>query len=197
MSNPTILPVPTILNAGALGLSLSLKDISKKNVFSRGVINELIPPEIQMVYKGVKHRYDSYPSDTSLRATANLLWQLLGKYGLQALNALEGGGQVQIVTSGGLLLIPYSDQVQINSVDFPSGDTSFTLDFRSYGVKNSDVYVELENQPVSALSGETFGDFTYAITFNLTSTVISFSVEGTPTPPDDDQVMIIRGFKYS
>ncbi len=197
MPNPSILSIQQILDCGALGLSFAIKDIEKRNAFNRGVINELIPEEIYLVYKSVKHRYDSYPSDPTLRATANLLWQLLGKYGLQALNSLEGGGQVQIVTGGGLLLIPFDVTFQINSVQFPSGQTSYTLNWRSYGVASNNIHIDLENDNINSLISATIGDFTYDVTFNLNSTVINFQVEGVPTAPDDNKIMTISGFKYA
>ncbi len=196
-NNPTILPIPIILQAAELGLSYAIKDISQKNAFQGGAISEDIALKIYLVYQGVKHRYDGYPSDPTLRNTANLLWRLLGKYGLQALNNLQGGGQVIINGGGGLVLIPFSVDFVINSVNFPSGSTSTTLNWRSYGVKNSDVQVVLQNQLVNPLLPETVGDFTYAVQFNSTNTIITFQQNGVPTAPNDDQIMIINGFKYA
>ncbi len=195
-NNPTILPVSTILQCGALGLSYAIKDISQKNAFQGGALNWDIPQKIYLVYKSVKHRFDGYPSDPSLRDTSNLLWRLLGVYGMRALNHLQGGGNVVINGGGGLVLIPFSEPFVIGT-SYPSAATSVTLNWRSFGTQSSNIEVVLQNATVNPLLTATAGDFTYDVTFNATTTTISFQQNGVPTAPEDGQIMLISGFKYT
>ena len=94
MAAPTILPVPTILEAYKLGGGYSLQDRATKNTLFGGMPVQTIPQKITFVGRRVQYRYDINPSDTTLRDTANTLWKLLGKYGVRAVNSLDQGGVV-------------------------------------------------------------------------------------------------------
>ncbi len=143
MANPTILTVPTILQVAPLAGGFAAKDraVSKLN---GGAIEPLLPDKIFFVWKRVQNRYDKDPTDTSLRATANTLWTLLGKYGLQALDSLgQGGGEVIIVPTGSagtvisiqgqIVELVVGDPSQANPTGAPTpndGDTTVTLNFK-------------------------------------------------------------------
>lgn len=194
---PTILSVATILECAKLAGGYAIIDRAKKRSLYGGFVSDWLPEKIFFVWKRVQNRYDKDPTDETLRDTANFLWDLIGKYGLKAQLALgQGGGSVIIVGNGQLPLIPFRIPFFINSADFPSGSTSLTLNFRSFGTESSDIEVDLQNVVVNPLLPETIGDFTYAVTFNSSTTVITFQQDSTPTAPFDDQIMIISGFKY-
>ncbi len=195
MANPTILPVATILQCAKLGLSYSVQDAKQKAAFQGGVLNMSLPRTIFMVLNSVEHRFNSYPTDPTLRATSNFLWDLLGIYGLRALKNLQGGGSVIINPGGGLVLIPFSETFVVGT-SYPSGATSVTLNWRSFGTSSDNIQVILQNAIVNPLITATAGDFTYDVTFNASITTIRFQANGVATAPDDGQILIINGFKY-
>jgi hypothetical protein len=94
MAAPTILSIPTILDCAKLAGGYAIIDREKQNNLFGGYIDSSLPEKIFFVWKRVQKRYDKDPTDTSLRDTANLLWSLIGRYGLRALTNLEAGGVV-------------------------------------------------------------------------------------------------------
>jgi hypothetical protein len=94
MAAPTIYTVLQILDAAKLAGGYAAIDRAICEQNNTSFPEPLISEKIQFVRKRVQYRYDINPNDSTLRDTANLLWSLLGKYGLRAINSLQMGGIV-------------------------------------------------------------------------------------------------------
>lgn len=58
-----------------------------------GRLNPLLPQQIYALYFVIQKIYDKDPNYDGLFPTANYLWEIMGRYGIQA-QSLSGGGNV-------------------------------------------------------------------------------------------------------
>ena len=96
---PTILTPLQILQAAELAGGYAIIDRFQSAISNVGYPDELLPEKIEFIRGRVQYRYDINPNDSTLRETSNLLWALLGKYGIRAINALQMGGVVVNATT--------------------------------------------------------------------------------------------------
>ncbi len=97
MAINTLLPNSTILQVGKIAQYLASNDIANKEGLFGGALNSNLALLIYMERTIVQWQYDKDPSDTTLRASCNYLWQLYGKYGREGLVILNGN------TGGGII----------------------------------------------------------------------------------------------
>ncbi len=182
MAAPTALTVPTILDCAKIGVGYAATDRAKKNSLLGGLINNLMPEKIYLIWKSIQPIFDVNPNDPTLKETTNYLWSLLGVYGLRALNALgQGGGEVIIIPtgSGGIVIsiagqiveLVVGDPSQANPTGAPTpndGDTIVTL---NYKVMPSSENIFYQGVPVK-LYPDT--DFWYVPIYGDTTTTYTF-----------------------
>ena len=77
--------VTTILNACPTAVVLAGNEIAKSSLYGQKLDNQL-PKKIYAVYFVVNKIYQEDANYTGLTAAANYLWELMGRYGVQALN---------------------------------------------------------------------------------------------------------------
>src|SRR4051812_16880663 len=87
------LTIPQILQIAKVCQYLTVVDISSKQVFKGGDINQRQARLINIVRKSVQNRYDLNPSDPTLIQTGNYLFSLLRNWptAQNILNAIAGG----------------------------------------------------------------------------------------------------------
>lgn len=74
---------------------LTTVDIARSGLFGGG-IDVNLPRKIYCIRKNIEWLYDLDPTNTTLIATSNYLYALLGKYGLEAQN-ISGSGSISPV----------------------------------------------------------------------------------------------------
>lgn len=78
------LTIPFIIQIKKICQYLSLNSISKNNIFKGHALDERAAKMIYVEGKSVELRYRQNPNDPSLRATANYLYSLLGRWAIEA-----------------------------------------------------------------------------------------------------------------
>jgi hypothetical protein len=73
-----------ILNIAKICQYLSVNSVSVSNIYKGKATDERIARMIWAVKEGVQYRYDQNPNDSTLIATSNYLWSLLGRFQLIA-----------------------------------------------------------------------------------------------------------------
>jgi hypothetical protein len=178
---PTILPITQILQAAKLGGGFAAIDRDKSKRLKTSFPDWYLPEKIQFLRKRVQYRYDINPNDLTLRDTANLLWSLLGKYGLKALLALSQGGTVIQFNNNNQVINVVANHVQVVigdptqavpiSTPTPSdGDTSITLPYAILPLSENITYA---GAPLSKINPSL--DNNWRPTYGSTSTMYVFS----------------------
>ena len=65
--------------------------VQKSVLFNRGRLNPILPQQIWGLYYVIQKIYDEDPNYSGLYETSQYLWEIMGRYGIQA-QALSGGG---------------------------------------------------------------------------------------------------------
>ena len=117
---PTVKTVPEILEIAKVAQYLSFNDVENKVVLRGGTLDRRLPLMITCERLFIQWKYDVDPNDTSLRGTANYLYDLLGPYAQQAELIIGDVSQPKPIISGPL------DQT-LNG----SGTASFTVSVSS------------------------------------------------------------------
>jgi len=115
----------TIISIYPVAQYLAALDIQKRGLYGGGVDIEL-PQKIRNIGLSVERVYNGNPTDTSITATANYLYALMGKYGLQAMQIPSSTGYVADITPVRQLPVPYDFIVTPTSV-IPEGGSSVIL----------------------------------------------------------------------
>lgn len=119
---PTIAEIITIY---PIAQYLAVKDIKEKGLFGGGV-PVLLPEKIYNIGKSIQRIYDDDPTDSTLTQTANYLYSLCGKYGLQAMNVAVRAGSVSPVTPTSSLPQPLDFIVSASSI-IPTNGTQLSI----------------------------------------------------------------------
>jgi hypothetical protein len=82
--------VTQILNAFPTACILAGNDVAKSSLNGKRLDNDL-PKKMYAIYFVLKKIYSINPNFTGVIAVANYLWELMGKYGVQALNYQSSG----------------------------------------------------------------------------------------------------------
>lgn len=111
--------ISEILEIARIAQYLAFNDQSKK-LFLKGNSNARLPYMITCERLSVQWQYDTDPTDSTLRGTANYLYDLLGIYGIQAEVILAAQGGVAPIVTG-----PSNQSVTLGDVaSFTIGVTS-------------------------------------------------------------------------
>lgn len=104
---------------------LATKDIQKRGLDGGGV-DVTLPQKIYNIGKSVQRIYDDDPTDTTLTQTANFLYALCGKYGLQAQVISQNAGHIAAITTTSSLPLPLDFIISGSSI-IATGETSKTF----------------------------------------------------------------------
>lgn len=115
----TIKTIPEILNIARVAQYLAFNDQANK-LFLKGGNNARLPYMITCERLSVQWQYDTDPTDTTLRGTANYLYDLLGIYGIQAEAIIAARGDSPPTVTG-----PNDVTVTVG------GTASFTISYTS------------------------------------------------------------------
>lgn len=78
---------------------LAANDARKSVLFNNfGRLNPILPQQIYALYFIIKKIYDLDPNYSGLTAACNYLWEIMGRYGIQAQGLNGGGGSVTPIT---------------------------------------------------------------------------------------------------
>ena len=114
-----------ILSNAPIASVLAGNDISKGTLFGQR-IDPLLDQKIYCEYFKIKKIYDLDPTYTGMTAACLYLWELMGKYGIQAQAYTGGGGSVAGITSGNAPL-PYNFIVDASTSFMVNGESSKTI----------------------------------------------------------------------
>ena len=117
--------IATIVSIYPVAQYLATNDINKRGLHGGGVDLQL-PEKIRNIGRAVERVYNGDPTDTTLTSTANYLFALMGKYGMQAMRIPEATGYLAIVTPNSQLPVPYDFIVSGTSV-IEEGESTVTL----------------------------------------------------------------------
>lgn len=125
--------VSEIVSIYPIAQYLAAIDINRKGLYGGGVNNEL-PEKIYNIGKSVKRIFDDDPTSATLQETANYLWTLCGKYGLQALVVAQSAGNVSPITPTSSLPLPIEFVVSASSLIATGGNSVTITAFIGYNL---------------------------------------------------------------
>lgn len=94
---------------------LATIDINKRGLYGGGVDLQL-PEKIRNIGMSVERIYNDNPTDTTLTTTANYLYALMGKYGMQAQAVTGIAGSVAGIISNVQSPLPLDFEVTVSSI---------------------------------------------------------------------------------
>ena len=95
---------------------LAANDKGKSVLFNNfGRLNPVLPQQIYALYFILKKIYDKDPDYSGLIACCNYLWEIMGRYGIQAQSLTGGGGSVPTPTPDQPLFPIYITQVDFST----------------------------------------------------------------------------------
>jgi len=100
---------------------LAANAIAKGQLFPKNKLNPLLPQQIYAAYFILNKIHTLDPAYPGLDPCAQYLWELMGKYGVQAQGITGGGGSVPSPTPSNQGLYPFV----ITSADFESDGVSY------------------------------------------------------------------------
>lgn len=104
----SLLPtIPEVISIGKATIFLMSNDYQKGALFSPRLVKKYSPVLIAYVTAALEWEYESTPSNSTLRGTANYLMWLTGRYRLEASSYTGGGGSVIPITPGGQTKFPF------------------------------------------------------------------------------------------
>lgn len=92
-----LLPIPDIIEIADVSVYLSSNDNSNGALFGARLASPISPIEIALINDALRWGLEGNPTDSTLRGTANYLYWLCGKYGLQAQYIISGSGGGTVV----------------------------------------------------------------------------------------------------
>lgn len=116
--------VAQILNLAPGAGYLAANAKVKNSIFNNGTLNPLLPQQIYALYFILIKIYQEDPVYPGLQACCDYLWEIMGRYGIQA-QGLSGGGSVTPITP---ILVPTQlDFIVDGSSPIPTGGSSINL----------------------------------------------------------------------
>jgi len=107
--------IAVILDIYPVAQYLATIDVEKRGLYGGGVDLQL-PQKIRNIGMSVKRIYDGDPTDSTLTPTANYLYALMGKYGMQA-QAVSGiSGSIAGIISNVQSPLPLDFEVTASSI---------------------------------------------------------------------------------
>jgi len=120
------MPTNTIILSNApIASVLAGNDISKGSLYGQR-IDPLLDQKIYATYFVIKKIYDLDPNYSGMTAACLYLWELMGKYGIQAQAYTGGGGSIAGITAGSAPL-PYNFIVDASTSFMIDGESSKTI----------------------------------------------------------------------
>ncbi len=107
--------IASIVSIYPVAQYLATIDIKKKGLYGGGVDLQL-PEKIRNIGMSVERIYNDDPTDTTLTSTANYLYALMGKYGMQAQAVTGIAGSVAGIISNVQSPLPLDFEVTASSI---------------------------------------------------------------------------------
>lgn len=117
--------IATIIDIYPVAQYLATNDINKRGLYGGGVDLQL-PEKIRNIGVSVERIYNDDPTDTTLTSTANYLYALCGKYGMQAQAVTGIAGSIAGIISNAQSPLPLDFEVTASSV-IADGESSKTF----------------------------------------------------------------------
>ena len=158
-----------ILSNAPIASVLAGNDISKGSLYGQR-IDPLLDQKIYATYFVIKKIYDLNPNYTGITAACLYLWELMGKYGIQAQSYTNGGGVISGITGGGLLTFE-SLAFTVGVAEMNDGDTVLIITANNY-LSNS-LSINLDGG--ADLQPNLSDQFSYTLTYTTTNITITFN----------------------
>ncbi len=140
--------VVEILNLAPAASYLAANANDKNAFFKGGILNPLLPSQIYAGWFILSKIYSKDPTFQGLEAAANYLWELMGRYGVQAQSISGSGGSVSPITP---ILTPDPIHFEVSASSLiPSGGS--TLNLSAYGYRGFGVLLVVNNLPLSTIN---------------------------------------------
>ena len=107
--------IASIVSIYPIAQYLATIDINKRGLYGGGVDLQL-PEKIRNIGMSVERIYNDDPTDTTLTSTANYLYALMGKYGMQAQAVTGIAGSVAGIISNVQSPLPLDFEVTASSI---------------------------------------------------------------------------------
>jgi len=107
--------IASIVSIYPVAQYLATIDINKRGLYGGGVDLQL-PEKIRNIGMSVERVYNDDPTDTTLTSTANYLYALMGKYGMQAQAVTGIAGSVAGIISNVQSPLPLDFEVTASSI---------------------------------------------------------------------------------
>jgi len=107
--------IASIVSIYPIAQYLATVDINKRGLYGGGVDLQL-PEKIRNIGMSVERIYNDDPTDTTLTSTANYLYALMGKYGMQAQAVTGIAGSVAGIISNVQSPLPLDFEVTASSI---------------------------------------------------------------------------------
>lgn len=107
--------IASIVSIYPVAQYLATIDIKKRGLYGGGVDLQL-PEKIRNIGMSVERVYNDDPTDTTLTSTANYLYALMGKYGMQAQAVTGIAGSVAGIISNVQSPLPLDFEVTASSI---------------------------------------------------------------------------------
>jgi hypothetical protein len=159
MSYP--LTIPQIILGGQASTYLSFNEVGENVLYGSRVVKSPDPTLIALFTDILKWRYDKYPSDETLRGTANYAIWLYGKYQIQAQGNAMGGGSV-IIGSGGYVYRVVNDTIVTQSPTYYNAAFIGGKDFGTLTLNNQELSLIRNDFSINTTTGiitNNTGDF--------------------------------------
>lgn len=127
--------VAEILNYAPTASYLAANAVDKAKLFNKNNLNPILPQQIYALYFILKEIYNRNPVYDGLVPCANYLWEIMGRYGIQAQGIFGSGGSVTPITPS-LVPDPFDFIVDGSSL-IPTGGSS--VDLSAYGYIGFDI----------------------------------------------------------
>src|SRR5690606_2661102 len=94
---PTQKTIPEILQIQKISQYLAANDIGVETAMYGGTLDQRLALMIMCEGLSVQWKYETNPAKDTIRGTANYLYEILGKYALQAERIINGQGNIKPV----------------------------------------------------------------------------------------------------
>lgn len=184
-----------ILQLAPISSYLASNAISKGQLFPKNKLNPILAQQIYAAYFILNKIHSIDPTYPGLDPCAQYLWELMGRYGVQAQSVTGGGGSVPTPTPSNQNIYPFS----ITSADFESDGVSynnpnivgdnlmiFINQFSQQWLLAGEGYFVYTNQGIQiTIAGFDANTQDYTIIIQQ-----NFGNSGTPNPPTTNVLLI-------
>lgn len=192
----SVVPISRYITIAKISQYLAQVDVEKNKYFRGRSLDARLPRLLYMERKGIEYIFAKDPTNATLPSTANYLYALCGKYGLQAQNIIgQVEGFVVNPTTGTVSTLEAIHEEWTIGINAPisAGATEYILNYS--GILPNSVSVELVE---SNLPEDQTDQFSYDISYNADYATITFmNDDGSGNAGViEGMLFIIRGLRF-